>query len=171
MQEPRSLSGSGASRLGSARAEELRDGLQRGLLGDHLGAEEDRELARVAGSDRVHVGPVLRGELLTGLDLHRDLRAVDRVAAHEALAILVLGLERGLLPGRLQRVQEAHRLLAKGGLGFEAGLDLGLGEEGVEVGGLGGFDRGCHDGLLFRLGWVGSACLPRRPTSRTAGRL
>ena len=157
------LGGLGLS--GAVRREEGSHGLQRGLFRDRLRTEEDGELARVARSDAVHVRPVLRREIATRLDRLRHAGSVDGVAAHEALAVLLLGLAGALLPGRLERVEDHHRLHAEGGVRVETLADLGLGEEGVEVRGLVGFGR--HDRALLCV--AGMACPPSR-TARTAGR-
>jgi len=118
----------------SARAEELRDRLQSRLLRDRLRAIVHGQLARVARGDRLDVDLVFRGELLTRHDFASHPAAVHGMAAHETLAVLVLGGAGVLLVRRLQREEDHHRLAAEGGVREETLADGGFGEEGVEVG-------------------------------------
>jgi len=122
----------GPIRLGCA--EEGSNYLKRGLFCNRLRTEVHRELAGVPRRNRAHVSFIIRGEILTSDDLASHFAAVHGMAAHEALAVLVLGGRGILLPAGLQRKQDHDRFLAEGGLLLQAGLELGLGEEGIEIG-------------------------------------
>jgi hypothetical protein len=136
-----------------AGAEELGHGLEGGVLGDLLRAEVDGELARVPRGDAVDAPLVLGVERLPRLERLGDPRAVDGVAAHEALAVLRDRAVGGLLRLRLEGEKDHHRLRSEGRIRREARLDRVLGGEGVQVAGV------AHGVAPLGVGWCG--CPPR----------
>jgi len=93
-----------------------------------------RQLLAVVRRHVLQARDLVRLELLTGSELVRGGRAEDRVAARPAPAVLVHGRLRLLLVLGLARRHDLRALHREGHVVDDAGLDVGLGEEGVEVG-------------------------------------
>ena len=119
---------------GSARREDVRDRLQLGVGLDGLGPEVARQLLRVVAHHILELRDLVRLELLTGLELVRELGPVHGVRGHPAPAVLVDGGLRLVLVVGLARRHDDGAGERELGVLRDAGLDLGLGEEGVEVG-------------------------------------